>query len=395
MPRRRPSLPPFVRARKTGFRGVVRICGERHYGPTCRTPEEAADWVARILGNPESAGTDREPWTLADGLQALLRDLRDTGGRDGTTSYYKRAFSYVARVIAPATLLRDIDAIAIRHYIERRRGQGLALATIVRKELATLRRIVRLAVAAGALVKDPFVGLKMPKIRRGRFECMTAAEVDDVLAAMRSRKRESCHRNADVVELVWRSGLRRAEVVRLRVRDVSFPRGDIFVEGKTGNRYVPIAKALVPALRRLVDTAREDGRLVDSEDAVERLFERWKKRLGLRAFSPHVLRHSFITDCLSRGVPAHEVAELVGHSTTRQLDRYAHVLAGRLRRAVDGLGEGSSTPATRSSSGGGRGRREGSGAPRARRPRGSTASRRRSTGAGTCASAPSSAAAPS
>lgn len=173
--------------------------------------------------------------------------------------------------------------------------------------------------------------------------------------------------------LIWRTSLRRAEVARLRVQDIDLPARRIFVEGKTNNRYRPIAKALVPALERLIATADADGRIVSGIRKIENLFARWGERLGIPKFSPHVLRHGFATDLLNRGVPLPQVASLMGHTGVRMLDRYFHEQDAALRDAVDSLGRDSPSPGTPPADATGQDHQEPPSAARSRsRQRGST-----------------------
>lgn len=346
---------------------MLSILKRRRYGPTFPSPDQAAEWVDAVRRDVPGVAGAGGPMTLADGLRAVLRDLTETGGRQGTSDYYSRAFVYLARSFGAATPLCDIDAASIRHFLDRRRRAGIADATIVRKELGTLRRIMRLALAEKAIARDPFLDVRLPRLRTGRYECMTAAQVEDAIGRVRGAQTVQAAHHADVLEVFWRTGARRAEVVRMRAADVDLNGRRIFVEGKTGNRYVPIAVALVEPMKRLLAQARTDGRLVDGVRMVEHLFERWRKRLALPAFSAHVLRHSFATDLLSRGVPPHEVASLLGHSGIRMLERYFHAQDGRLRAAVDALGGGRESRATRDRDGAVPGRPGGATGRRSRR----------------------------
>lgn len=328
---KKPALPPRVRAHGSGFRGVATILGRRAYGPTYATVDEAVAWLQTL----ERVGPDAgQPLTLDDGLELLLRDLADTGAAEGTVAFYRRAHLELATVLGGTTRLDEMGEPAVRFYIDKRKRGGVAMQTIVKKELGTLRRIIRLAMASGRLGRDPMAGVKMPKVRGGRFDVIAAVDVEKAIATIR----ESNVDHADIVELIWRTSLRRSEVARLTVRDIDLEGRRLFVVGKTLNRYRPIAAALVPVLGRMIARANPDGRLVSSMRKVENVFDRWKKKLGADVFSPHVLRHGFASDLLNRGVPDQLVASLMGHSSTRMLARYFHAQDAALRDAVDSLG---------------------------------------------------------
>jgi integrase/recombinase XerD len=331
--KKRPKSVPAPRVRRhgTGFRGVATILGKRAYGPTYATVEEAQAWLQSLDRIGPGAG---EPLTIESGMQLLERDLADTGAAAGTVAFYRRAQLELATIFGDDTRLDELGESAIRFYIDKRKRRGVAMRTIVNKELGTLRRIIKLAMASGRLGRDPLAGVKMPKVRGGRFDVIAAADVAKAIATIRAKNAD----HADIVELVWRTSMRRAEVARLTVADIDLANRRLFVRGKTVNRYRPIGEALVPVLERMIARAESDGRLVSSLRKIEKLFDWWRGKLGLDAFSPHVLRHGFASDLLNRGVGESVVASLMGHSSTRMLARYFHAQDAALRAAVDQLG---------------------------------------------------------
>lgn len=337
---RKKKLPERIREHGAGYRAAVTVLGRRVYSPTYDTVEEAEDWRDSIDGKRIAPG--QQPLTLDDGLDLLLDDLRDSGAAEGTRKFYDRAHLELCNVLDGATRLDHIDHAAVRHYIDRRKREGVALQTIVRKELGTLRRIVRLAISTGRLGRDPLHGIKLPRVRTGRFDVITAETMDAAIAKVRAKNVD----HADVIELAWRTGLRMSEIARLRHQDVDLANRRLFVLGKTNDRYRPIATALVPVLERMMARAAGQPTLVSSARKVEKLFYLWKKRLGLAAFSTHVLRHGFVSDLLNQGAPPPVVASLVGHSSLRQLPRYYHASDPALLDAADALGKGRRRPAT-------------------------------------------------
>lgn len=333
--RKRRRLPARIRAKGDGFRAVLSMAGRRVYGPTFATIEGAVGWLETI---DRSGTTDAKPLTLDDALDLLMADLSDSAAAEGTRRFYDRAHLELCNVLGGELPLHNLTPTAVRLYIDRRKRNGVAMATIVRKELGTLRRIIRLAIATGRLGRDPLIGVKLPRVRTGRFDAVSAGDVASAIATIREHNED----HADIVEFVWRTALRRAEAARVCVRDVDFEAGRMFVAGKTNDRYRPIATALVPVLQRMI--GRTDGkpetRLVSSVRKLENVFGRWRKRLGRAVFSCHAFRHGFVTDLLDQGASPAVVASLVGHTSLRQLPRYYHAGDPALRAAVDALGKG-------------------------------------------------------
>lgn len=357
MPRRRKeSLPAYVRRHGLGYRAVItsRRTGERARSTTMHTVREVEEWI-QIFKLAETLPIEKLTLTLAGGLRLIELDLEATDARQATFDYYRDTARTLFRELGGDH--QHVDAVGpeqLQAYISKRKAAGVSPATIVRKELFVLRRLLKLARAGGYLVRpDPFVGIRMPKVRTTRFEVLTRDRIAELVGKMRASTQREAAWHADLVELLFCTGLRRAELERLRVADIDFAAGRLFVDGKTDARYQPIGEGLEPALRRLIADALPDGRLIVSHRTLEKLFERWKKRLGEPRFSAHVLRHSYAT-ALAHHVSPWELMALMGHSSLEQTARYYHgrgtlvrsaLAALELRSPVGGLLAQSAVPA--------------------------------------------------
>jgi site-specific recombinase XerD len=149
-------------------------------------------------------------------------------------------------------------------------------------------------------------------------------------------------------ELLYGTGMRLMEGLRLRVKDVDFERRAIIVrEGKGAkDRVVMLPASVVPALRgqaepsvdpRTGQARRHHGH----EQAFQRAFKRALRRAGIeRPATPHTLRHSFATHLLQAGYDIRTVQELLGHSDVSTTMVYTHVLklgGGAVRSPLDAL----------------------------------------------------------
>lgn len=342
MPRKK-KLPECIRRHGSGYRAVCGGPDDRVRGPVLPTVDEAVTWrdtYRKALAQPIQRAITL---TLTEGLELVLRDLQATGARDDTAKFYRNHSRPLFAALGGGDVgVHTITAAQLRRFIDDRRAAGISPATIVGKDLFVLRRIMKLARADGFILPDdPFATIKMPKGRAGRFGVLTRERLAELVARMRrlQSKYRSAGRDADVVEALFCTGLRRAEFARLRVPDIDLPAHRMFVDGKTGNRYQPFGATLAPVLRRLIAQALPDGRLVPSWRTVEKLFERWQKRLGEPLFSPHVMRSSFATDMAARVGPF-ELMALMDHSDLKQTSRYYHGRGENMRAALDDLRPG-------------------------------------------------------
>lgn len=146
------------------------------------------------------------------------------------------------------------------------------------------------------------------------------------------------------------AGLRRSEILNLRVQDVNFEEGWILVKCGKGNktRTTFIAPELEAILRRYLHarrraalesveffTSRKGGAGVKIK-TLARIVDRVRKTAGFR-FSMHVLRHSFVTMLARNKAAPHLIRELAGHRDLKTTQRYTRLFADDMRQAVGEL----------------------------------------------------------
>jgi integrase/recombinase XerD len=159
-------------------------------------------------------------------------------------------------------------------------------------------------------------------------------------------------RDRALIEVLYATGMRVSELIRLRATDLDLEAGYLTCTGK-GNkqRIVPFgeeAKAWVkkyiregrPALlgKRsspwLFVNARRGGPL--SRVGFWKILKGYGREAGLpRTLSPHVLRHSFATHLLERGADLRAIQMMLGHADLSTTQIYTHVLEARLRAVYD------------------------------------------------------------
>ncbi|MBW3077822.1 tyrosine recombinase XerC [Bifidobacterium simiiventris] len=152
-------------------------------------------------------------------------------------------------------------------------------------------------------------------------------------------------RDAAMLELLYATGMRVAELTGLDIRDVDFASRTVKVTGK-GNkqRVVPFG---APAAQAMTDWLR-DGRPALAGDCGDALFvgarggridqrivretvHRNARTAGVPDISPHALRHSAATHLLDGGADLREVQEMLGHSSLKTTQRYTHVSIEQLK----------------------------------------------------------------
>src|SRR5690606_38626510 len=229
------------------------------------------------------------------------------GRSEGTLAFYGEAFHRLTLRLDPSLEVAAITADDARAHAEARAAAGIAAGTIWGGELLVLRRIVRVAIDRGILRDDPLTGLKAPRWRQGRYNVTTAGRVADVIKRMRAetrpRRMRKLPRDIAVLELLLGTGIRRSELARLRTADIDLDRRALRVTGKTANREIPLDGMGLRAAKAILKHTVGDGRIFLTAGAIDSLFDRVTARYGEGlVLTPHVLRHTFATECVRRGV---------------------------------------------------------------------------------------------
>jgi site-specific recombinase XerD len=243
-----------------------------------------------------------------------------------------------------------VDRRALRRYLAYLGTRGYARRTIARKASA-LRRWFGWLTRTGVLPVDPSTSLSAPK-GDGRLPRVLRDDELDVLldhppaTVVDDDPAVRC-RDQAVLELLYGSGLRVAELCGLRVADVDLPATRLRVWGKGGKqRQVPLSPPAVAALDEWLGRWRRD--LAGAETPVDVVFLNRRGRpmtprdvrrlLDRRAPAPthpHALRHTFATHLLDGGADLRAVQELLGHADLSTTQVYTHVSKERLRAVLD------------------------------------------------------------
>ena len=152
-------------------------------------------------------------------------------------------------------------------------------------------------------------------------------------------------RNNIILEILYQTGIRRAELIGLKDSDFNFFSLTLRIVGK-GNkeRIIPISKELKEKVEKYIDTKNQ---IFDSpyfiltetgEQAYPNLIYRIvKTNMGevtsLNKRSPHVMRHSFASGLLNNGAEIGAVKELLGHASLAATQIYTHTSYEQLKKA--------------------------------------------------------------
>jgi integrase/recombinase XerC len=239
--------------------------------------------------------------------------------------------------------LGDVDADDIRAHLG-----ALARAhkkSSVARHLSALRQLFAYLVKRGTLARDPSLLVEGPRIPKRLPRALSIDETETLTALERREVGTLEIRDRAIIEVLYGSGLRVAEIVALDLEHASMDTRMLKVTGKRNKtRLVPFGEyaedalkawlALRPQLakntRALFVNAR-GARLTTR--TIARNLDRDALRAGLaRRVSPHALRHSFATHLLSGGADLRGIQELLGHQSLATTEKYTAVA---LERAIE------------------------------------------------------------
>lgn len=245
--------------------------------------------------------------------------------------------------------VQGLDPFTCSHRILRMYLAGLTNAkyarTTLARKIACLRAFYLYAEEQGFVESNPTLLIASPKLPQRLPKALQQSEIQQLLDAPDPSTPKG-QRDSAILELLYASGMRVAELCTLKINDVEFTQGYAVVTGK-GNkqRIVPIHPLALKKLRIWIEKGRRVFEKTPqnwvflssrgnqlSTDAARRIVEQAsiKAHLGPHV-TPHTLRHSFATDMLNEGVDLRTVQELLGHSTLSTTQIYTHVSNKRLK----------------------------------------------------------------
>lgn len=212
----------------------------------------------------------------------------------------------------------------------------------VNKMLAALRGVLKSAWQSGQMTAEDFhkaasvKSVKNETLPPGRE--LTQGEITALMANCEADKTNAGARDAAIIGLMYSCGLRREEVVKLNLADFDNQSGRLVVKGK-GNkeRLAWITGGAACAMTDWLNVRGEDegalfvainksGRMYSNKNMTPKtIYTMLAKRAneaGVKSFSPHDMRRTFVSDLLDAGADITTVSKMAGHSSVTTTSRY-------------------------------------------------------------------------
>jgi integrase/recombinase XerC len=303
---------------------------------------------------PRASVDMAEPAPFPDLASTLLRYL--AGARnysEHTIASYRRALDDFGRFLQSRGALARFPSttrLELRGYLAEGRARGLAKRTLAHR-VAVLRSFFAHLVREGICETNPARALRSPRLERTVPGFLTVREAASLVEAPDADTWQGL-RDRAILETLYGSGLRVAELVGMNVGDLDLAGGLVAVRGKgKKERLVPLGSASARAIERYLEAPARARRTQGADTGalfvnklgsrlsargVQRVLDKYAKAAGLKPpVTPHTLRHSFATHLLDNGADLRYVQELLGHSSLSTTQIYTHVTTARMKEAYD------------------------------------------------------------
>ena len=222
--------------------------------------------------------------------------------------------------------LAEVGYPIIRSWILSLSKKGISNLSINRK-VSSLKSFFKFLQKIGEIETNPLIGHKALKVQKKIQVPFSKKEILEVMDAIQGDDFESV-RNRLVIEMLYATGIRRTELLHMKLSDIVFSENVIRILGKRNKeRFVPILSTMLTSIHNYLplrnELAENDYLFVTSKGnkMYETLVYRIINSTKLKR-SPHILRHSFATHLLNEGANLNSVKELLGHSSLASTQVY-------------------------------------------------------------------------
>jgi len=217
----------------------------------------------------------------------------------------------------------------------------------INRKIATLRTFYNFLLRHKTIAANPMLKIRALKTDKTLPKYVEEKTMENLLDDMQFSDDFSGFRDKLVIELLYGTGMRLAELIGLKITDLNLYNNTLMVLGKRNKqRVIPVNKSLVEAIKKYLtlrtdisdDTTNTYLILTDSGTQaypmfIQRLVKKYLSLVtSLDQRSPHVLRHTFATHLLNRGADLNAIKDLLGHTSLAATQVYTHNSIEKLKK---------------------------------------------------------------
>ncbi|MEM7186655.1 MAG: tyrosine-type recombinase/integrase [Bacteroidota bacterium] len=245
-----------------------------------------------------------------------------------------------------ATAIHTIPYAVIRSWIVSLVDTGITNRSINRK-ISSLKSYYKFLLKTQQISENPLAKHKALKTSKKLQVPFSEEEIEAVIQLLSEHTDFEGLRNRLIVELFYATGMRRAELVSLKLSQISLDAKTIRVIGKRNKeRVIPLLPSIVSTLIAYLEARTNLPEIHDKaflllskkgvkvyETLVYRIINSYFSKASEKVKrSPHILRHSFATHLLNEGADLNAVKELLGHASLASTQVYTHTSMAQLKQ---------------------------------------------------------------
>jgi integrase/recombinase XerC len=254
-------------------------------------------------------------------------------------------YSFLLSMDLPADPL-TVSSHDVRAWIVTMMENNYTTVTVHRK-ISCLRVFYRYLRKEGIADSDPLEKVVLPKRKKSLPAFVGEQAMTELLDNYSFGDGFAGIRNRTIIELLYLTGIRRSELIGLRINDVDLVEGSVKVTGKRNKqRIIPLVKPFIKRLEEYIAVRNEFVGIGGDAwffitDKGNKLYDKYvyntvNNYLALvttiEKKSPHILRHTFATHMLNRGADLNSIKELLGHANLSATQIYTHNTFEKLRK---------------------------------------------------------------
>ena len=242
--------------------------------------------------------------------------------------------------------LEEIDKAILLDYLSFRLKRGYSSRSTART-LSSLRAFYSFLVKTSIVRNNPTAKIDSPKLGHSLPKVLSEKDIDKLIHSPDTKEPLGL-RDRAMLELLYSSGLRVSELIKLEIINLNLRQGVVRIMGKgEKERLVPIGEEAMEWINKYLNSSREV--LLGKESKDQHLFvtkrgkgmtrqafwyriKKYALRSGIdKSLSPHTLRHAFATHLLNHGADLRTVQLLLGHTSLSTTQIYTEVAKERMK----------------------------------------------------------------
>jgi integrase/recombinase XerC len=240
----------------------------------------------------------------------------------------------------------EITGVMVRSWVIELMNEELKPVS-VRRKLSALKTYFKFLLRERVIIQNPMLQVSSPKLGKRLPVFVPAAEMSNLLEKRHWGDDFISQRDRLILELLYGTGMRRAELVGLKLHDIDLAQQQIHILGK-GNKvrvspigaglcqfitdYLSLRQSTFEAITHTYLLVTDKGAPIYPRLVYQIVRQYLSEVTTIEKRSPHVLRHSFATHLSDGGAELSAIKELLGHANLTATQIYTHNSIERLRQ---------------------------------------------------------------